>query len=56
MAQSALAKRDSGDPFYDAKLQVGRYFMTRVLPQTASIDATIRNGSAALMSLPEAAF
>ncbi len=56
MAEQAMAKKDSGDPFYDTKITVGRYFMTRVLPQFASLDAIIRSGSAPMMALGEAAF
>jgi hypothetical protein len=56
MAAAALAKRGANDPFYDAKLAVGRYFMARVLPQTAACDAAMRSGSATIMALPEAAF
>ena len=56
MTEQALAKKDAGDPFYDAKLAVGRYFMTRVLPQFASLDAIVRAGSGTMMALNEAAF
>jgi hypothetical protein len=56
MAAAAAAKVDSGDPYYETKLHVGRYFMSRVLPQTVGVDATMRSGSAPLMALSEAAF
>jgi hypothetical protein len=56
MTEQALAKKDAGDPFFDAKLTVGRYFMTRVLPQFASLDAIVRSGSGPMMALAEAAF
>lgn len=56
MTEQALAKKDAGDPFYDTKLVVGRYFMSRVLPQFASLDAICRSGSGPMMALAEAAF
>ncbi len=56
MAQVALAKQGSGDPYYDTKLNVGRFYMTRVLPQVAALDATLRAGSQSTMAMAEAAF
>ena len=56
VAEKALDARASGDDFYDTKLTVGRYFMTRVLPGTCSLNAAMRSGSRAMMALPEAAF
>ena len=56
MVEAALPKKDSGDSFYATKLQVARFFMAKVLPQIASLDALIRTGSAATMAVPEAAF
>ena len=56
MAAVATAKTDSGDPYYETKLQVGRYFMSRVLPQTGAVDAVMRSGSSPLMALSDAAF
>jgi alkylation response protein AidB-like acyl-CoA dehydrogenase len=56
MVEQAVAKKDSGDSFYDAKLHVGRFFMTKVLPQISSLDSTIRSGSAPAMAVPEALF
>ncbi|MDX2141891.1 MAG: acyl-CoA dehydrogenase C-terminal domain-containing protein [Rhodospirillaceae bacterium] len=56
MAEKALEKKNGSDPFYDAKLQVGRFFMAKVLPQIAVHDALIRAGSAPAMTLPEAMF
>jgi alkylation response protein AidB-like acyl-CoA dehydrogenase len=56
MAEVALAKQDSGDAFYAAKLHVARFFMAKVLPQMASLDAVIRNGSGPTMAVPEAVF
>ncbi|MDX2222039.1 MAG: acyl-CoA dehydrogenase C-terminal domain-containing protein [Rhodospirillaceae bacterium] len=56
MAEQAVARKGNGDGFYDAKLAVGRYFMTRVLPQMQSLDAVVRTGSAPMMALADAAF
>ncbi|MCA0201547.1 MAG: acyl-CoA dehydrogenase C-terminal domain-containing protein [Proteobacteria bacterium] len=57
MVDTAMAAKAShNDPFYDAKIEVGRYFMKRVLPQTVGLDAVIRAGSTTMMTLPEAAF
>jgi hypothetical protein len=56
MCEAAVAKKDGGDAFYDAKLHVGRFFMTKVLPQIAMHDALIRGGSAPAMAVPESVF
>jgi butyryl-CoA dehydrogenase len=56
MAEVALAKQDAGDPYYDAKLNVARYYVARVLPQTVGIDAALRSGSQSMMALAEASF
>jgi alkylation response protein AidB-like acyl-CoA dehydrogenase len=56
MIDTALAKKESGDTFYSAKVEVGLYFMKRILPQTAGLEAVIRAGSKTMMALPEAAF
>ncbi len=56
MAEKALEKKNGSDSYYDTKLQIGRYFMRRVLPQVAGLDAVIRAGSNSMMSLAEAAF
>ena len=56
MIEAALAKKDSDADFAAAKLHVGRYFMQRVLPQIASLDAVVRSGSKPLMALGEGAF
>ena len=58
MVDTAMAQKKSGnaDSFYDTKIEVGRYFMKRILPQTVGLDAVIRAGSKTMMTLPEAAF
>lgn len=42
--------------FYRAKLDTARFFMARVLPQTAGLFAAIKAGKASLMDFQEAAF
>ena len=51
MAKIALEKKDSGDPFYENKLKTGRYFMERVLPETAAHLAKVKAGADAMMAL-----
>ena len=49
-ARAALAR--GGDPaFYEAKLATGRFFMARILPETALRLARIRSGAAPVMDL-----
>lgn len=54
MAEKAL-DAGAGD-FYESKLQTARYFMTRVLPGTLSLDAIVRSGAAPMMAVSEDAF
>jgi alkylation response protein AidB-like acyl-CoA dehydrogenase len=56
MAAKALEGQNGGDDFYETKLHVGRYFMTRVLPGTASLEVVIKSGATPMMVLSEAAF
>jgi alkylation response protein AidB-like acyl-CoA dehydrogenase len=44
MAKVALAKQDSGDPFYKAKLATARFYFAKLLPETASLIRTARAG------------
>lgn len=46
----------AGTAFYQAKLAVGRHFITRMLPQTLALEQQICAGSTALMALDEEAF
>jgi len=57
-AKAALAKVAGGDadPFYANKLAVGRYYLERVLPETATHLAKLKTGAATLMALPADAF
>lgn len=53
MAAVALAKVEEGDEtgFYKAKLATARFYMTRILPQTSSLFATIMAGKKPMMEL-----
>jgi alkylation response protein AidB-like acyl-CoA dehydrogenase len=53
-AEVSLPK--SNDDFYRAKLATARFFMQRILPQTASLYAAITAGAAPVMELDEAMF
>ncbi|MFZ2990050.1 acyl-CoA dehydrogenase C-terminal domain-containing protein [Ideonella sp.] len=48
MAKIALAKKDSGDPFYAAKLATSRFYFAKLLPETASLIRTCRAGLSSL--------
>jgi len=56
MAKVALAKQDSGDPFYSAKLATARFYFAKLLPETAMLIRTARAGSKTLMDIEEALF
>jgi alkylation response protein AidB-like acyl-CoA dehydrogenase len=56
MAKIALAKKDSGDPFYAAKLYTARFYFAKLLPETAGLIRTARTGLAPLMNMEEALF
>jgi len=56
MAKVALAKQDSGDPFYKAKLATARFYFAKLLPETAMLIRTARAGSKPLMDIDEALF
>jgi len=59
MAESAQAKLASGDGAAErmkAKLVTGRFFMERMLPETATHLARIQVGAASTMELPAEAF
>ena len=51
MAKIALEKRDSGDPFYRAKLATARFYFARLLPETAMLIRQARSGAANLLEL-----
>jgi hypothetical protein len=56
MAKLALEQKDSGDPFYAAKLATGRYFVERLLPDAAAHLTKVKTGAAAMMAVTEAQF
>ncbi|MEM1106666.1 MAG: acyl-CoA dehydrogenase C-terminal domain-containing protein [Pseudomonadota bacterium] len=56
MAEVAMEKNDGGDPFYDTKVKTGRYFMDRLLPDTAAHLAKVKAGSDTMMALDAEAF
>jgi hypothetical protein len=55
-AKVALAKKDSGDPFYAAKLHTARFYFAKLLPETAGLIRTARTGVAPLLAMEEAMF
>jgi hypothetical protein len=56
MAKVALAQKDSGDPFYVAKLATARFYFAKLLPETASLIRSARAGLQPLMEMDEALF
>jgi alkylation response protein AidB-like acyl-CoA dehydrogenase len=53
-AETSLPK--SNDEFYRAKLATARFYMQRILPQTAGLHTVIMAGAAPVMELDEASF
>ena len=58
MAKAAQAKIDAGDtdPFYVTKLQTGRYFVERILPDAGAHLIKMKTGAEVLMQMPAEAF
>jgi alkylation response protein AidB-like acyl-CoA dehydrogenase len=58
MAKVALGKTAAGsdDPIYAEKLAIGRYYMARVLPETAGRLAKLKTGAETLMALAPESF
>jgi alkylation response protein AidB-like acyl-CoA dehydrogenase len=59
MAKAALAAKKNagaGDPYYDAKLATGRYFLARVLPEAGAHLAKLKSGAEPVMALAAEAF
>lgn len=58
IAEAANAKIAAGetDPYYANKLTTGRYYVSRVLPETASRLAKLKAGAELMMALPAEAF
>ncbi len=57
MAEKAFKLRMSkSDPFYDAKIATATFYMTKILPETGSLMASIMAGSGPVMGMKEEAF
>ncbi|WP_298162515.1 acyl-CoA dehydrogenase C-terminal domain-containing protein [Brevundimonas sp.] len=58
MAKAAQAQIDAGstDPFYVTKMQTGRYFVERILPDAAPHLVKLKTGAEVLMQMPAEAF
>jgi alkylation response protein AidB-like acyl-CoA dehydrogenase len=57
MAQTAIAaSQQSSDPFYRSKLKTARFFMQRLLPQSASLNTSIQSGAALMMDFEDDEF
>jgi butyryl-CoA dehydrogenase len=57
MAEKAFKLRlTAPDPFYDAKIDTATYYMTKILPETGSLMASIMAGAAPVMAMKEDAF
>ena len=56
VAKTALANGHAGDAFYQNKLATGRYYMSRMMPDTASHLAKLKSGAGPVMALDADAF
>lgn len=56
MAKAAIEHDEGGNAFYAEKLDTGRYFVDRLLPDGAAHLAKIKTGGASMMALPASAF
>ncbi len=59
MAQAAFAAQKNGgagDPYYEAKVLTGRYYIDRVLPEASAHLAKLKTGAGAMMAMPAEAF
>jgi hypothetical protein len=58
MAVAAQKQVDAGstDPFYVSKLQTGRYFVERILPDAHGHLVKMKTGAEVLMQMPAEAF
>ncbi|MEL6794206.1 MAG: acyl-CoA dehydrogenase C-terminal domain-containing protein, partial [Pseudomonadota bacterium] len=55
-AKAALANGTSNPDFYENKIRTGRYYMSRLLPETGLRLARIQSGAAPVMDIPAEAF
>jgi butyryl-CoA dehydrogenase len=46
-----LAKGDSRDAYYEAKLATARFYFAKLQPETAMLIRSVRTGSAPLMDV-----
>ena len=53
---SQLVSKDSGDPYYAAKLATARFYFAKLLPETAGLIRSARAGLQPLMEMDEALF
>jgi alkylation response protein AidB-like acyl-CoA dehydrogenase len=56
MACHALALGDAAAPLHRQKIAVARFFMTRILPESAALELALQAGAAPLMELEADAF
>ena len=54
--QGRAAPSAGGDPFNEAKLKTGRYFLDRILPEAGMHLAKLKTGAAPVMALEAEAF
>ena len=54
MAEASLPKRN--DDFHRAKIATARFYVQRILPQTAGLHAAILAGVASVMEMDDTAF
>jgi alkylation response protein AidB-like acyl-CoA dehydrogenase len=55
-ALAAKANGNGGDPYYDAKLATGRYFLARMLPDADAHLVKLKSGAGPVMALSAEAF
>ncbi|HYH21897.1 MAG TPA: acyl-CoA dehydrogenase C-terminal domain-containing protein [Azospirillum sp.] len=56
MALHALAQGEAAGPRHRAKVEIARFFMARILPQTVSLELALDAGAGSLMRLDADAF
>ena len=55
-AKAGLAAETTDPDFYENKIRTGRYYMSRLLPETGLRLQRIRTGAAPVMDIPAEAF
>ncbi|GHE81536.1 acyl-CoA dehydrogenase C-terminal domain-containing protein [Thalassotalea profundi] len=56
MAQVALEKQPSDDPYYQSKILTAKYYFARLLPRRLSLIATIKAGPEPMFAIDDALF